>query len=361
MQTRGILAAISAVLVLVVVFFGYGVKVAGDTRAKVVARQVQAPVDGDDCVVFDRVEELGAALSKVRPAEARFLQGEEVDVGVHRDFVFGLGSQIDAFLATRSCARVVGRITAPAHWEEWIVLVRARATLHAAGRDPVAAMTDLENLWRLGHVLQSDFATWNTGADLIDDTGPLMLALLEGTSVATHEVAIERVDKLSAELPNLHQTLDHAVYTAELDLFDEGAGGLMAGVTGVGLAQAVGVFHPVYDRYVALRGQQWSEREPLLADWQTEVDGYAHPIYARLQGGAVLAFERDAAVHRARLEMLRIAVRMARFGRTYGACPTDFARLELDALEQPFGPYELDGCLVRSPEGPTGALELRAR
>ncbi|MCO4745977.1 MAG: hypothetical protein KC912_14375 [Proteobacteria bacterium] len=347
-------------LLLLIGFWAYGTKVSGDTRATVVSRQVASPVDGDDCAVFDQIDALSPALSKMRTADAKFLRGEGGTSAEHAEFVRSLDLQIDGVLATHTCARASDRITEPAHWQGWLVLVKSRAELAAAGGDVVSALTDLESLWRVGHVLQSDLGTWEQGAGLVETASESMLPLLRGASPASYDSAVKRIDGLVRVGPDLHAVLDYAVYTGELEAFDDSASGLLAGFTGLGLAQAVNVFHPVYDRYVALRELPWAERSTGLESWQIEVDGYAHPIYKKLQGGAILDIERIAAAHRAKLELIQLAARAARFRRTYGACPADLERLELDGLEQPFGAYTIEGCVLQSPDGPSGPLKASA-
>lgn len=342
MQTRSILAAVAAVLLLLIGVFAYGTKLAGDTRAALVERQVPSPATGEDCAVYDTISALDPALSKVPMADARFLSGE-APAKEHATFIRGLDREIDQFLAASSCGRVGDLLDSPpGHWSDWLALVDGRSALSPGSQ----AIRDQAAIWRLGQSLQGDLSTWRDGAALVERAGKGIIRGLDGATPAAHDTAVTEVDTLAGSAPDLHALLDHKVFADELAAFDDAASGLFSGFTGLGLSQSVNVFHPVYDRYVALRTKPWAEREPELVAWQAEVDGYSHPIYDQLQNEPILAIERDAATHRSTLDALRAAVRMARFHRTYGACPTSLDSLKLPELETAVGDIGLDGCTV---------------
>ncbi|TNE88947.1 MAG: hypothetical protein EP330_13125 [Deltaproteobacteria bacterium] len=350
--TRGIVAAVVSSVALAGGFWAYGTKVAGDTRAAVVARQVPALATGDDCAVYDQVATLDPALAKVAMADARFLKGES-PATEHRAFIDSVDREIDGFLAAAKCARIGDSLDVPpGHWDDWLALVEGRAAV----ADGPAVVDDYAAMWRLGHALQRDLSHWRAGAALTERAARGLVRQLAKASPGTVDLAVKRMDELATKGPDLHAVLDYRVYRGELEAFDEAASGLFAGFSGLGLAQAVNVFHPVYDEYVAMRDQPWSEREAQLEAWQTKVDGYAHPIYNGLQAEPVLALERDAAQHRATLEAARLAARVARFRRTYGACPSDLGRVDLPAFEAPLGEYTLADCVVQ-----VGDVKVSAR
>lgn len=342
MPHRTLLAAASSVILFVLAFWSYGTYAAGQAREEVVRRQTSGIAEGEDCAVFDEVAALDSVLATVTVSEQRFLDGAE-PARDHREWLGNLAPHVATFREAHRCARVGDTLDEPpAKWEEWLAVIDGYASLQSA-EERVAIYSDL---WRVGHALQRDARHWARGAALVERAARRLSAGLFRANPSTLDEAVSAADALADATPDLHEALDRRTYESELAALDAALAGWFSGFSGMGHAQAVTVFHPVYDAYIALRTRPWAEREGALEAWQREVDGYTHPIYASIQGGRVLELERARARHQATLEAALVAVRVARFRGTYGACPTDLARLTVPEREAPLGALALDGCSV---------------
>ena len=123
-----------------------------------------------------------------------------------------------------------------------------------------------------------------------------------------------------------------------------------SGFREIGFAQSIGVFLPVYDRYVGTRGDRYIDHASELDRLQAEVDGFRHPVFGSIRGRLV-AFEQLRARLVAMVDMQRVALRIATFARTHGACPTALTDHAPADLVLPLGPLRLDTCTLRVGQG----------